>query len=250
MALLNHDPETVRKYLLGELTDDQQQNFEQRLLSEAELTQELEVITDDLVDEYLAKQLTPKESEWFEQHFLASPEGKRSQRFATTFHRYISKNPGKAKKRSWIEWLSAFWNQQSVPVKAVALAMVVVVVGIFWFARTPSPRNFATLTLTNSQITRSTGVELARIRVKEEDAIRINLMLEKPGPPGVRYRAELIDGSGQLRTLEPISQDARSVSLEIPTASLVPGQYAINLSKIAADNTAERIPGNYQFIIE
>ncbi len=249
MALLNHDPETVRKYLLGELTDDQQQDFEQRLLSEDELTQELEVITDDLVDEYLAKQLTAKESEWFEQHFLASPEGKRSQRFATTFHRYISKNPDKTKKRSWIERLAAFWNQRPLPVKAVALAMVVIVVGIFWFARTPSPKSFATLTLTNSQITRSTGVELARIKVKE-DALRINLKLERPAPPGVRYRAELIDGSGQVRTLEPISQDARSVSLEIPTASLVPGQYAINLSKTASDNTAERISGNYQFIIE
>jgi hypothetical protein len=90
---------------------------------------------------------------------------------------------------------------------------------------------------------------LARIKVKE-DALRINLMLERPAPPGVRYRAELIDGSGQVRTLEPISQDARSVSLEIPTASLVPGQYAVNLSKTASDNTAERIPGNYQFIIE
>jgi hypothetical protein len=249
MALLNHDPETVRKYLLGDLTDDQQQNFEQRLLSEDELTQELEVITDDLVDEYLAKQLTPKESEWFEQHFLASPEGKRSKRFATTFHRYVSKNPGKTKKRTLSERLAAFLNQRPVPVKAVALAMVVIVVGIFWFARTPSPKSLATLTLTNSQITRSTGVELARIRVKE-DALRINLMLERPAPPGARYRAELIDGSGQVRTLQPISQDARSVSVEIPTASLVPGQYAINLSKITSDNTAERIPGNYQFIIE
>ena len=250
MPLFDHDPETVRKYLLGQLNDDQQQTFEQRLLTEDELTQELDVITEELVDEYLSEQLTTKESEWFEQHYLASPQGKQSQRFATTFHRYISDNLTETKKTGWAERLTAFWNRQAVPVRAVAaLAVVVIVVGIFWLARTPSPQSFATLTLTNSMITRSSGVELARIRFKE-DVLRINLMLDPPATSDVRYRAELIDGSGQIRTVEPIRQDVRSVSVEIPGTWLVRGQYAINLSKITSDDTAQRIPGSYQFIIE
>jgi hypothetical protein len=250
MPITDHDPETVRKYLLGQLSDDQQRNFEQRLFSEDELTQELDVTTEELVDEYLERRLMQKESEWFEQHFLASPEGKRSQRFATTFHRYISNNHVKIKERSWAERLAAFWNHLAVPVRAItALAVVVIIVGTFWFSRTPSPRSFATLTLTNSTITRSGGGELTRIRLKE-DALRISLMLESPAISGIRYRAELIDGSGQIRSLEPISQDARSVTVEIPGAWLVSGQYAINLSTIAPDNTAQRISGSYQFIVE
>ena len=51
MALFDHDTETVRKYLLGQLTDEQQQVFERRLLTEAELTQEFEVTSEELVDE-------------------------------------------------------------------------------------------------------------------------------------------------------------------------------------------------------
>jgi methionine-rich copper-binding protein CopC len=250
MALFTHDPETVRKYLLGQLTDDQQESFEQRLLTEDELTQELEVITQELVDEYLAKQLTPAESEWFEQHYLASPEGKRSQSFATTFHRYVSNNPTESKKTGWAERLAAFWNRQALPARAIAaMAVVVIVVGIFWLVRTPSPQSFATLTLTNNPITRSGGGELPRIRLKE-DALRIDLMLEAPATSGLRYRAELKDGSGQARTLEPIKQDARSVSVELPASWLPKGHYAINLLAVSSDNTAQRVPGSYQFIIE
>jgi hypothetical protein len=244
----NH--QTVKKYLLGQLTDDQQQIFEQRLLSDDELTQELEVTTEELVDEYLAGQLTPKESVWFEQHFLASPQGKRSQKFATTFQRYISKNLTEPKRRSWAERLAAVWDHQALPVRAVAaFAAVVIVVGIFWFARTPSPQSFATYTLTSSPITRSGGPELARIRLKE-DVLRIDLMLEATAKPGTRYRAELIDGSGEIKSLEPTRQDERSVSVEIPRVRLTRGQYAINLSTVSPDNTAQRISGNYQFIID
>lgn len=250
MALFEHDPETVRKYLLGQLADDQQENFEQRLLTENELTQELDVMTEELVDDYLAKQLTPIESEWFEQHYLASPEGKRSQRFATTLHRYISNNPTESKKSSWAERLIAFWNRQAVPVRALAaIAVVVIVVGTFWLVRTPPPQSFATLTLTSNPITRSGGGELPRIKLKE-DALRIDLLHQAPATPGIRYRAELKDGTGQTRTLDPIKQDARSVSVEIPRSLLPKGHYAISLLTVSSDNATQRIPGSYQFIIE
>ena len=252
MALFDHDPETVRKYLLGQLTDGQQQNFQQRLLSEDELTQELDVTTEELVDEYLAKQLTPKESQWFEQHYLASPQGKQSQTFATVFHRYIANNRSEPKKSSWTKRVADFWNRQLVPVRAIAAIAaiaVVVFVAVLWLPRTPAPKSFATLTLANSSITRSGGGALARVRLTE-DALRINLLLESPASPGIRYRAELLNGSGQIRTLEPVGQDARSVSVEIPGSWLPKGQYVINLLVLTSDKMPQRIPGNYQFIIE
>lgn len=248
MALFDHDSDTVRQYLLGQLTDDQQQILEQRLLAEDELSQELEVTTEELVDEYLANELTPKEAEWFELHYLASPQGKHSLKFARTFQRYFSSQ--ERKKRSWTEQLSYVWNRQAMPLRAAAgLAAVVIVVGVIWLARPPKPRSFATINLTNSPSSRSVGGEVARIKLKE-DALRINLMLPAPATTEVRYRAELIDGKGQMRTVEPIGQDARSVSIEISASWLTPGQYAITLSTISADNALQRIPGNYQFIIE
>ena len=249
MTLINHDSETVRKYLLGQLTDDQQQNFERRLLTEDELTQELEVTTEELVDEYLERRLTQKESEWFAQHFLASPEGKRSQRFATTFQQYISNNHVERKQRSWAERFASLWNSSAIPVRALAaLAVVVIVVGIFWFSRQPSPRSFATLTLVNSSGTRSTGPDSPRVDLRG-DGLRITLMLPETAS-ATEYRAEVISDRGEIKTSEVVAHDAQSVTVEIPSNQLTNGNYAVTLYAKSADGATQRIRGNYYFTIE
>jgi hypothetical protein len=243
------DQETARKYLLGQLADEQQQNFEERLLAEDELVQQLDVTSEELVDEYLAEELTPTESEWFQQHFLASPEGKRSQKFGAALQQYISSHPPEQQKRTWAERLREFWKRPAALRSVAAFAMVVVVVGLFWISRSTGPQSFDTLTLLNSSSTRSGSPEFPRKKLKE-DALRITLMLQEPAAPEVRYRAQLMDGSSQTRTLEPLGQDARSVTVEVPASWLVGGHYALTLSTINSDNTSQRIPGTYQFIIE
>jgi hypothetical protein len=246
---LNDDSEIVRKYLLGQLSDGEKQDFEQRLLTENELNEELDVTTEELVDEYLVRQLPKTESQWFEDHYLSSPQGKHSLKFARTFQRHFSSQ--EKKKKSLTEQLVAFVNRQTVPLRAAAgLAVVVIILGIFWFARPPARRSFATVNLTNSPSSRSGGGEVVRIKLKNEEALRVNLALPAPATSGVRYQAELIDGKGQMRTVETIGQDVKSVQVEIPAAWLTPGQYAVTLSTIMADNAPQRIPGNYQFIID
>jgi hypothetical protein len=249
MPFIDHDQETARKYLLGQLADDEQQKFEERLLAEDELVEQLDVTSEELVDEYLAKELTPTESEWFQQHFLASPEGKRSQRFGAALQHYISSHPSELQKRTWAERLKEFWKRPAALRSVTAFAMVVIVVGLVWILRPTPPPGFDTLTLMNSSSTRSGDGELSRIRLKE-DALRITLLLPEPAAPEVRYRAQLIDGSNQLRTLEPLGQDARSVTVGVPASWLVGGHYAVTLSTIDSDNTPQRIPGTYQFIVE
>jgi hypothetical protein len=76
------------------------------------------------------------------------------------------------------------------------------------------------------------------------------LILPEPATTDVRYQAQLIDGNGRIGELKLIEQDARSVTFEIPASELARGQYAVNLSTINADDTPQRIPGSYQFIIE
>src|SRR5215470_11632993 len=82
MALNNNDQTRIRDYLLGKLSEDEQQKIEERLMVEDDLFQELEVSKDELVEEYYANELSRDENQWFERNFLASPEGK--QRYALT----------------------------------------------------------------------------------------------------------------------------------------------------------------------
>jgi hypothetical protein len=251
MTSSNHDRQTLRRYLLGQLTDDEQATTEQRLLTEDDFFAELELTKDEIVEEYVAEQLAPGERAWFEQNFLASPEGKQTQGFTKVLNRYVSHHPPPTQKKlGWAEPLIEFWNRQSRLLQAAtAVAVVVMVVGVFWFSRAPSPRSFAVLTLTNSPSTRSTGAKSPRVKLNE-DALRLTLLLPAPATPGVRYRVELLNDKGDNKISEVAGRDTQSVSVEIPAAQLPHGDYAVTLSTINANDTVQPIPGSYYFTVE
>ena len=244
------DQETARKYLLGQLTDGQQEEFEERLLSEDELAEELQVTKTEIVDDYLTKRLTAKETEWLEQTFLSSPEGKQSLRFGATFQRYLSTNVAQSKKQSWIEKLTAFWHMQSTPLRAAAaVALVVIVVGIVWLARTPSPQSFATLTLANSITTRSDGFKPTPIKLNS-DALRLTLLLPSSDEKPNNYRVDVTSAEGKTKSAEIVSKGDKSITVVIPAAELARGQYAATGQAQGSDGVMRRIPGGYYFTVE
>jgi anti-sigma-K factor RskA len=252
MGLDNNDPDITRRYLLGQLTDEEQQVIEERLLREDELAEELEATKDELTQEYVNGQLNTKEVEWLQNNFLLSPEGKQRHEFARTFNRYAQNHRSAVQKKpSWIERFVALWTNQPNLIRiSAAVAVLVMAVVVFLLVRTPSPPTVATLTLTNSSSTRSTNTESApKVRLTE-DVLKLIFILPSPGSPGVRYRVELLKTDGETRALEVPAQEAQSISVEIPAAQLRRGQYAATLTAIDARGGVERIPGNYYFTIE
>jgi hypothetical protein len=250
MTFGNHDQETVRQYLLGKSTDDQQAKIEERLLTDDDFFDEFEMAKDELVEDYIGERLTQEERSWFEQNFLASPEGKQRQAFARALNHYVLNHPQPQKKPGLSERLSAFWNSQSVLLRAAsALATIIVVAGIFWISFRPVPTTFASLILTNTAATRSSGFDVPRITLKE-DALRVRLMLPSPAAQGARYRADLSADNGETKVTEVEGQDHESVSVVIPARQLTLGHSVLTLSIISPDGRPQRIPGNYQFIVE
>ena len=59
---------------------------------EDDLLEELEISKGELVEEYCAAELSREEHQWFEQHYLASPEGRQRYALALTLDR--SELPG------------------------------------------------------------------------------------------------------------------------------------------------------------
>ena len=84
MALNDNDQTHIREFLLGRLSDDEEQKLEERLLVEDDLFQELEISKSELVEEYCANELNHEENQWFERNFLSSPEGKERYSLAVT----------------------------------------------------------------------------------------------------------------------------------------------------------------------
>ena len=246
----NHD--ITRRYLLGQLTEDEEQNVEERLLSDDDLFQELELTKDELTQEYVSRQLTAKESEWLENHFLISSEGEQKHDFAKTFAVYARNHQAQPLKAlSFIERFRSFWNAQPKALQAaVAVAVLVIAVAVVWLIRTPAPRSVAMLTLTNSPGTRSINARpVSSIRL-QEDVLRLTLMLPQPALPSTRYRVELMDDKGVIKTLDARGQETQSITIDIDAAPLHRGQYAVTLSTIDGNGDAQRIPGSYYFTLE
>ena len=110
MALNNNDQTRIREFLLGKLSKDEQQKIEERLIVEEDLFNEFEISKGELVEEYCANELTEEEHQWFERHFLASPEGKETYAFAVALgglQRGASKPPDRLTFLDQLKELSA-----------------------------------------------------------------------------------------------------------------------------------------------
>ena len=142
MARKQNDREAVRRYLLDQLSDVEQQDVELRLLSDDSFAQEFEIVEDEVIDEFLAGELSRDERVKFEQHFLTHPDRHNKLKTAQAFKRYFGKIPPDPVPRpTVIGRLSAWLNQNVIPrpVPAVIAVLVVAVVGlIIWRVTAPN----------------------------------------------------------------------------------------------------------------
>jgi hypothetical protein len=89
----------LRRYLLGELSLEEQVLVEQRLFLDSDYAELLQAVEDDLIDEYLADDLEDGERERFKNHFLLLPEHGADLRIAKALKKYETpdRNPSPAR---------------------------------------------------------------------------------------------------------------------------------------------------------
>jgi hypothetical protein len=90
--MLKQQDWTLRKYLLGELSETEQETVELWLMSGEESYDVLAAAEDDLIDEFIGGKLSPRELDRFNNHFLVAPERKRKVQFGQALHRYVGEN--------------------------------------------------------------------------------------------------------------------------------------------------------------
>jgi hypothetical protein len=81
--------EAVRQYLLGQLPTEESSQIEERLLTDAAFYEELLIAEDELVDDYLAGELSDSDRKSCETLFLLTPERQQKIRFALAFKEYV-----------------------------------------------------------------------------------------------------------------------------------------------------------------
>jgi CHAT domain-containing protein/tetratricopeptide (TPR) repeat protein len=115
MAQKNHQQNSVKRYLLKQLSAAEQQEVELRLLSDDSFAAELDTAEEELIDEYLTQELSEDERVKFEQDFLTTPERHSKLRSAQAFKRYLDRIPVDPvpKKRSISELLRNWFGPPS-----------------------------------------------------------------------------------------------------------------------------------------
>ena len=139
----------IARYLLGELSEEQQIEIEDRAFADQKYLASITAVENDLIDEYVRGELSPDARQRFESRFLASAERRKRVEFAKALRTIVSESPVPDKrsiqptKTSWRESLYAFINglNPAARLAFVATAILVVAVAAWLFVQTLRLRN-------------------------------------------------------------------------------------------------------------
>lgn len=138
MAADLNNEKLISRYLLGELSEEQQVEIEDRAFADKDYLASITAVENDLIDEYVRHELSEVDRRKFESRFLASAERRKRVEFAKA----LSRVPAVAKKTqpaswSWRESLYAFISGLNPAARfAIAAAMLVLLVGGAWLLTT------------------------------------------------------------------------------------------------------------------
>lgn len=122
---------SMKQYLLGELTEPEQQVLEERLMTSNDYLEELLVAEDELVDEYVRGVLSAREEERFKDHFLCTPDRHHKLRFSGALQKHVA-----AYRRPTVWGWPAFLTLHPLPhwilKRSLAAALLLMVLGGSW----------------------------------------------------------------------------------------------------------------------
>ena len=135
MARKNHDQNAVRRYLLQQLSERDQESIEHRLLGDESLSEELDIVEDELIDEYVAGELSWRERRRFKKYFLAHPERRSKLHAGQALHRHLnptSSNQPLSLFENLRRWVRQSFFSSPIGV-ATALPVIAVIAIAVWF---------------------------------------------------------------------------------------------------------------------
>jgi CHAT domain-containing protein len=139
IAIVQEDQDQLRKYLLGQLSEEEEERVELRLLADADYSEEFGIVENELVDRYAEGSLSAEEREQFEAYFLRAPERREKLAFASALRRAARERvPAAAASRKSITRWSSF---SSVYLKAAAVVIFVTALGLVVWLTLGRPDN-------------------------------------------------------------------------------------------------------------
>ena len=143
----NNDKQNIICYILGELSEEERDKFEENYFNDDEAFQELEVIESELIDDYVRESLSSQEKSRFESKFLTTIKRRERVEFARLLMKSVQQNslatspiitenttkPTIEKRASWQELLTNYFLSQINLLRwSTVLALLITIIGSGW----------------------------------------------------------------------------------------------------------------------
>lgn len=252
----------VRRYLLGQLEEAEQERIELRLLTDSSFAEEFDTIVDELTDQYVRDELTDDERKRAEKHFLTSPERQQKLEFATELLSHAEAERGESSQLSTVrpivqpatpsllDQIRAFWRRPTFAHGVLAAAILLVVAGlVFVFFSFGNSAEYTALNLPLSSSDRAESVAPVSAQLAGA-GLELNLPIPEQAKDAKDFRLKLVDENGVERDLTIAERTDQTIKVRIPADWLSRGSYVIQLSMVKPDGSTERVRGSYNFVVE
>jgi len=137
-----NDSDSIKQYLLGELSGDELEAVERRMLSDADYYEQVLIADDELMHEFVNNELSDSDRAQFKKHALSVPQRRRGVKFVQALDHYVQKNAAQnvvpmepvVVQPSWGEVLVAFFRRPAVGF-ACSVALLITLAPILWLLR-------------------------------------------------------------------------------------------------------------------
>jgi hypothetical protein len=186
------------KYLLGNLSEEEQVQVEDRAFADADYLNSLEATEADLIDAYVRGELSPSDRRSFEFRFLTSPERRRKVEFARALATVTAESTTEESPAAgWRSLMSPSWRRGFSPAFqfAAAAAFLICAAGGAWLTSENAAMRSRLATLEAERRGLETREQSLRQRLSEEQTRAAALAAQNPPPsvaPSEATRAPLI----------------------------------------------------------
>jgi hypothetical protein len=237
------DDQIVRRYLLGDVTEEQRARIEERCFTDHEFFEQTLAAEEQLIDDYLRNALGPAKRRRFEEHFLASPRRRARVEFAAAVMEKLSRPaPPRPRLVGRLALVATF--------AALALAAVWLQAQRSGLRREVSrlqadlERKVSPPTVSfvlTPGLVRDVAAAPRRLVIPPDSRVRLELEL-RPATPYSRYRVFVRTPEGE----EVWSQEVSAPVVELPPGILRPGDYVVSVQGVTAGGEALPLP-SYSF---
>jgi len=253
----------MRAYLLGTLDSALKTELEEKILYAPEVYEELLMVEEELIDQYVAGGLSKLERQQFEAHFLITAERQNNLRFGQLLKRYLNSHPDAdaaaaaktAPAPKPFMFSPSLVNSRPLMTFCIAGVVLLAIALVGWLTVRKTPARatrqktepVVVVTLAPGSIT--TGSNTAKQVNIPPKGYNLKLELELKNASFRNYKFELFRENKSVQSSAALPIEAKGEQYVIPltiTGDVLPGDYQVKLSGVLESGADEFIQ-NYSF---